>query len=260
MHPEARRSDLVATPRLTSRSRTAPSGRCAPRESSSIAGLSAVLELHRLTDGDPSSSTTRPSCRAHEEPQLFRYTGHGLRALLERTGLEVAEVRPFGGCFSTLGSLLHNLGSMSGRDVRPAGSGPALLQAGSRRANFAFLDRLDRPPHPPLRLQLSRRPAPPQPGVERLLHAGGDGAPPPEPRVDDALQRRGARLARQLARPRVEPGVLAPQAPVPGPVAPARRRRKPCSGRGDGTRRYSLSTRRPRQPCSSAWSQNSQSS
>lgn len=48
--------------------------------------------------------------RLHEEPHdYFRYTRYGLRALLERTGLQVVELTPAGGLFSFLG---HQVSTM----------------------------------------------------------------------------------------------------------------------------------------------------
>jgi SAM-dependent methyltransferase len=50
------------------------------------------------------------SFRLHEEPHdYFRYTPHGLRAMCERAGLEVIDVRPQGGFGSVIGHKLNSL-------------------------------------------------------------------------------------------------------------------------------------------------------
>jgi SAM-dependent methyltransferase len=109
--------------------------------------LAVLGELHRvLAEGGRLLLTVPFVWELHEEPHdFFRYTPYGLRALLDRAGFEVLDLRPFGGCFSTLGSVLHNLGSMSGQDVRAPAAGRALLQAVARvGVALGRLDRLDR--------------------------------------------------------------------------------------------------------------------
>jgi SAM-dependent methyltransferase len=50
------------------------------------------------------------SFRLHEEPHdYFRYSPHGLRVMLARSGLEVVELRPQGALFSVLGHKLNTL-------------------------------------------------------------------------------------------------------------------------------------------------------
>jgi SAM-dependent methyltransferase len=64
-----------------------------------LAAIAAVLR-----PGGTLLVTVPHLSRLHEEPHdFFRYTGYGLRALAERVGLEVLEVRPYGGLATFLG-------------------------------------------------------------------------------------------------------------------------------------------------------------
>jgi SAM-dependent methyltransferase len=68
-----------------------------------------VDEMGRvLADGGTLILTAPFSFRLHEEPHdYFRYSPHGLRALVEHAGLEVLEVRSQGGLFTVLAHKLN---------------------------------------------------------------------------------------------------------------------------------------------------------
>lgn len=81
----------------------------------------AVLsDFHRLLVAEGELWLTAPFVwELHEEPHdYFRYTSHGLQALLERSGFTVAEIRPLGGYFSTIAQLLRHCGGISGLSER----------------------------------------------------------------------------------------------------------------------------------------------
>jgi SAM-dependent methyltransferase len=99
----------------------------------------------------------------HEEPfDFFRYTPYGLRALGEEAGLEVLEVVPLGGYFTTLGQVARNAGLALGVTTRRRDVGHRVL-AGALRGlavPLATLDRLDRRRALPLGFACrARRPA-----------------------------------------------------------------------------------------------------
>jgi SAM-dependent methyltransferase len=79
----------------------------------------------------------------HEEPyDFFRYTRHGLRSLLERSGFERVDIEPLGGYFTALAVMLNNCGVSIGarRDVRDL---PRRLLAAALRLLARALPRLD---------------------------------------------------------------------------------------------------------------------
>jgi len=81
----------------------------------------------------------------HEEPHdYFRYTSHGLRALVEGAGFTAVEIEPIGGYFTTVAQLLSHCGSSTGLDRRGL-AGRAVTAVMARTARpLARLDRLDR--------------------------------------------------------------------------------------------------------------------
>lgn len=105
----------------------------------------AVLsELRRVLVGEGKLWLTAPLVgELHEEPyDFFRYTSHGLRALVEGAGFAEIEVAPVGGYFTTLGQLLRNFdGATTGAGHR--GLGRRLVGAAMWRAG-PVLRRLDR--------------------------------------------------------------------------------------------------------------------
>jgi SAM-dependent methyltransferase len=108
----------------------------------------ALAELRRvLAPGGCLWATAPFVWEFHEEPyDFFRYTPHGLRSLLERTGFENVAITPFGGCFTTVAQLVRNLGSISGNTGPGAPLGRRLAAEGLRRSApvLARLDRWDR--------------------------------------------------------------------------------------------------------------------
>ena len=68
----------------------------------------AMGEIARiLVEGGSLILTVPHLSRLHEEPNdFYRYTKYGVRALVERAGLEVIEITPLGGLFSFLGQQL----------------------------------------------------------------------------------------------------------------------------------------------------------
>ena len=118
MHPEALASDVVA-----------PLDDLPLDDGSFDAGLATEVlehvpdpvtvlrELHRvLVPGGRLWLTTPLVWELHEEPHDHaRYTDHGLRDLLHRTGFGEVAVRPFGGWFATAGQVLRSYGSVTGR-------------------------------------------------------------------------------------------------------------------------------------------------
>ena len=114
-----------------------------------VADPSAVLaELHRVLVPGGSLWLSVPFVgQLHEEPfDYFRYTGYGLRTLLEGAGFAAFEVEPIGGYFSSLGLLLHACGLSIGVESTRADL-PRRLLAGACRAIGALLPRLDRLDH-----------------------------------------------------------------------------------------------------------------
>lgn len=71
----------------------------------------ALCEIHRILTQDGVLIVSAPHLsRLHEEPHdYFRFTHHGLRALLERAGFAVVEIRERGGLFCFLGHQVSTL-------------------------------------------------------------------------------------------------------------------------------------------------------
>lgn len=82
----------------------------------------AVLtEIHRVTAIGGLVVITVPFViELHEEPyDHFRYTSHGLRALMQQAGFEAVDVGALAGWFSTLAAVLRNAGlAMRPRDSK----------------------------------------------------------------------------------------------------------------------------------------------
>lgn len=76
----------------------------------------AVAELHRvLVPGGRLLVTVPFVWQLHEEPfDFYRYTHHGMRALLEGAGFREVEADPLNGYFTTLGQLVAQYGSATG--------------------------------------------------------------------------------------------------------------------------------------------------
>lgn len=74
--------------------------------------LSAFSEFHRILKPGGRVWITVPFVWfLHEEPyDYYRYTSHGLRYLLERTGFSEIEITPLTDSFSTLSQLVGDLG------------------------------------------------------------------------------------------------------------------------------------------------------
>ncbi len=110
--------------------------------------VAALAELRRVLKPGHRAWVTAPFVwEFHEEPyDFYRYTRHGLRSVLERAGFEEIEITPFGGCFSTVGQLVRNLGSISGSTGPGAPPIRRALSEGLRRTApaLARLDRWDR--------------------------------------------------------------------------------------------------------------------
>jgi SAM-dependent methyltransferase len=110
--------------------------------------VAALAELRRVLKPGRQAWVTAPFVwEFHEEPyDFYRYTRHGLRSVLERAGFEKVEITPFGGCFSTVGQLVRNLGSISGSTGPGAPPIRRALSEALRRAApaLARLDRWDR--------------------------------------------------------------------------------------------------------------------
>jgi SAM-dependent methyltransferase len=68
-----------------------------------------IDEMARVMRADGTLILTAPfSFRLHEEPHdYFRYSPHGLRAMLARAGLEIVDLRAQGGLFSVLAHKLN---------------------------------------------------------------------------------------------------------------------------------------------------------
>jgi SAM-dependent methyltransferase len=79
--------------------------------------LSVLQEFHRLLKPGGLVWITVPFIwYLHEQPyDYFRYTSHGLRSLLERSGFVDIQVTPLSDAFSTVAQLTRDLGWMMGR-------------------------------------------------------------------------------------------------------------------------------------------------
>ena len=109
----------------------------------------AVLaELHRVLAPGGSLWLTVPFVgQLHEEPyDYFRYTGYGLRSLVEGAGFTGVAIEPIGGYFASLGLLLHACGLSIGVEATRRDLPRRLLAAACRAVGSALprLDRLDR--------------------------------------------------------------------------------------------------------------------
>ncbi len=108
----------------------------------------ALAELHRVLRAGGRLWLTAPLVwELHEEPyDFYRYTAHGLAHLLREAGFRDVRVDPLNGYFRTLGQLLRNMGSATGR----GGPGDRLAVraavAAAHRAGplVGRLDRIDR--------------------------------------------------------------------------------------------------------------------
>ncbi|HEV7807752.1 MAG TPA: methyltransferase domain-containing protein [Solirubrobacteraceae bacterium] len=114
-----------------------------------VADPSASLaELHRILRPAGRLWLTAPLVwELHEEPfDFFRYTCHGLRHLLSEAGFTDVRIDPLTGYFRTLGQLLRNMGSATGRGGKGDTLALRALVAGAHRAGplVGRLDRLDR--------------------------------------------------------------------------------------------------------------------
>jgi SAM-dependent methyltransferase len=72
--------------------------------------VAALTELRRvLRSGGRLWMTTPMVWQLHEEPyDFYRYTSHGLRSLLGRSGFAEIDVQPLSGYFLTLGQVMRN--------------------------------------------------------------------------------------------------------------------------------------------------------
>jgi SAM-dependent methyltransferase len=106
-----------------------------------------LAELHRiLTSGGTLYLTVPLVWELHELPHdYYRYTGEGLRHLLEGAGFTSIEVEPRNDCFTTLAQLMRNvrwaMGSASdGLDDRRVAAGELLMDLADQIAQLAPLD------------------------------------------------------------------------------------------------------------------------
>lgn len=106
----------------------------------------AVLgELHRLlVPGGELWLTVPLVWELHEEPHdYFRYTGHGMRLLLERAGFGSIEIQPLSGYFTTLAQVLRQCGSCTGLDRRGVAARAACALLARAAPTLARLDGFD---------------------------------------------------------------------------------------------------------------------
>jgi SAM-dependent methyltransferase len=109
----------------------------------------AMAEMRRvLRPGGRLIVTVPFVIELHEEPyDYLRYTSYALRALVEDAGLEVDDVRPLTGWWSTLASVLANARTATGNGsgARPIGAGAlAALASYGGAALGRVAPRLDR--------------------------------------------------------------------------------------------------------------------
>jgi SAM-dependent methyltransferase len=108
---------------------------------------SVLAELHRiLTTGGKLYLTVPLIWELHELPHdYYRYTGEGLRHLLESAGFSSIEVQPRNDCFTTLAQLMRNvqwaMGSApDGLDDRRVAAARLLSELADEIAELAPLD------------------------------------------------------------------------------------------------------------------------
>lgn len=144
-HPGARRADIVAPLDALPVADESFDGVLCTQVLEHVPDPAAALsELRRvLRPGAPLWLTVPFVGELHEEPHdFYRYTSYGLRTLCARAGLDVYDVQPLGGYFTTLAQLARNCGAATGVDRRSS-VGRRLLAAGFR-VGARWLPRLDR--------------------------------------------------------------------------------------------------------------------
>jgi SAM-dependent methyltransferase len=89
-----------------------------------------IAEMARVLKPGGSMIVTAPfAFRLHEEPyDFFRFTPHGLASMLERAGLRVVQVTPFGSVWSVVGHKVNSYFAF--RVARLQGLGQALGKGG----------------------------------------------------------------------------------------------------------------------------------